>query len=99
MKAQKFINLVGPPSNLEPPKQNQVAVVNIPNNFTLSGPEKSVFSKGLNFAPIAKRTGEFSVKLDLEKFLRCGHLNPLRPKNDASQSSHCNIRVYQLVRS
>ena len=25
--------------------------------------------------------------------------NPLRPNNDLSQTSHCNIKSYQLVRS
>ena len=69
IKTEKFTNLVGPSSNLEPPKDNQLAVVTIPNNFPLSEPEKSVLSKGLNFVPIAKRTDEFSVKQELEKFL------------------------------
>ena len=69
LKTQKFTNLVGPSSYLEPPKDNQLAVT-LPNNFPLSEPEKSVLSKGLNFVPIAKRTDEFSVKQDLEKFLR-----------------------------
>ena len=70
IKTQKFTNLVGPSSNLEPPKGNQQTVITIPNNFPLSEPEKSVLSKDLNFVPIAKRTEEFSVKQDLEKFLR-----------------------------
>ena len=69
IKTQKFTNLVGPSSNLEPPKDNQLAVVTIPNNFPLSEPEKSVLSKGLNFVPIPKRTDKFSVKQDLEKVL------------------------------
>ena len=42
IKTPKFTNLVSPPSNLEPPKDNQLAVVTIPNNFPLSEPEKSV---------------------------------------------------------
>ena len=29
----------------------------------------------------------------------CKSINPLRPNNDLSQASHCNIKVYQLVRS
>ena len=70
IKTQKFTNLVYPSSNLELPKDNQLAVVTIPNNLPLSEPEKSVLSKGLNFVPIAKRTDEFSVKQDLEEFLR-----------------------------
>ena len=31
---------------------------------------KSVFSRGLKFVPISKKADEFSVKQDLEKFLR-----------------------------
>ena len=53
----------------KPPKDNQLAVVTIPNNFPLSEPEKAILSKGLNFVPIAKRTDKFLVKQDLEKFL------------------------------
>ena len=58
IKTQKFTNLVGPSRNLEPPKDNQLAVVTIPNNFPLSEPEKSVLSKGLNFVPIAIHSDE-----------------------------------------
>ena len=49
-------------------------VVTIPENLALTDPEKSVLSKGLNFVPIAKRTDEFSIKRDVEKFLRRVHL-------------------------
>ena len=36
----------------------------------LSDSEKLVLSKGLNFVPISKKTDEFLVKQDVEKFLR-----------------------------
>ena len=32
--------------------------------------KKSILSKGLNFVPISKKTDQFSVKRDVEKFLR-----------------------------
>ena len=46
------------------------AVANIPENPPLSNSKKSVLSKGLNFAPVSKKLDEFSVKQDVEKFLR-----------------------------
>ena len=49
---------------------NTVYVVTIPDNLPLTDSEKSVLSKGLNFVPITKRTNEFCVKQDVEKFLR-----------------------------
>ena len=89
IKTQKFTNLVGPSSNHEPPRDNQLTVVTIPNNFPLSEPEKSVLSKGLNFVPIAKRTDEFSVKQDLEKFLRRVQLKAFfHYKSNPNGSSH-----------
>ena len=92
IKTQKFTNLVGPSSNPEPPKDNELAVVTLPNNFPLSEPEKSVLSKGLNFVPIAKRTDEFSVKQDLEKFLRRVQLKAFfHDKNNSNGSSDKDV--------
>ena len=45
-------------------------MVTIPENLPLSNSEKSVLSKGLNFVPTSKKLDEFSVKQDVEKFLR-----------------------------
>ena len=45
-------------------------MVTIPENLPLSDSEKSVLSKGFNFVPISKKLDEFSVKQDVEKFLR-----------------------------
>ena len=45
-------------------------VATIPGNLPLTDSEKSVLSKGLNFVPITKRTNDFSIKQDVEKFLR-----------------------------
>ena len=51
--------------------KNLKTVVTIPENLLLSDSEKSVLSKGLNFVPIPKKkTDEFLVKQDVEKFLR-----------------------------
>ena len=33
-----------------------------------------------------------SVVIDYESQLNCIHFNPLRPNNDPSQTSHCNIK-------
>ena len=52
-----------------PFENNNITVVTIPENLPLSDSERSVFSKGLNFVPVAKGTDEFSVKQDVEKFL------------------------------
>ena len=54
--------------------------VSIPENLPLSDVEKSVLSKGLNFVPITKILDEYSVKKDVEKFLRSVQLKAfLRP--------------------
>ena len=45
-------------------------MVTIPENLPLSDAEKFVLSKGLNFVPMFKKLDEFSVKQDVEKFLR-----------------------------
>ena len=64
IKTQKLQNLLGPQITNSQPRENNNTVITIPADLQLSDPEKSVLSKGLNFAPIAKRTDEFAVKQD-----------------------------------
>ena len=67
-------------------------VVTIPENFPLSDAEKSVLSKGLNFVPIFKKLDEFSVKQDVEKFLRRVQLKAFfHDKEDDSNTSDKDI--------
>ena len=55
----------------------------------LSDSEKSVPSKGLNFVPISQKTDEFSVKQDVEKFLRRVQLKAFfHDKEDDSNTSN-----------
>ena len=56
---------------------------------------KSVLSKDLNFVPIAKRTNEFSVKRNLEKFLRRVQLKAF--SNDKSNSNSSEKDVFQTL--
>ena len=70
IKAQKFEQLTGPPITCDSSLESLNTVVTIPENLSLSDAEKSVLSKGLNFVPISKKFDEFSVKQDVEKFLR-----------------------------
>ena len=61
--------------------------------------EKSVLSKGLNFVPITKRTNEFSIKHDVEKFLRRVQLKAFfHNKEDDSDTSNKDIFETLLVR-
>ena len=63
-------------------------MVTIPENLPLSNSEKSVLSKGLNFVPISKKLDEFSVKQDVEKFLRRVQLKAsFHDKEDDSNTS------------
>ena len=70
IKAHKLEQLTGPPNTRDSSIESLSTVVTIPENFPLSDAEKSVLSKGLNFVPISKKLDEFSVKQDVEKFLR-----------------------------
>ena len=70
IKAQKLDQLIGPQITSDSSPENLKTVVTIPENLLLSDSEKSVLSKGLNFVPISKKTDKFSVKQDVEKFLR-----------------------------
>ena len=74
-------------------------VITIPENLPLTDSEKSVLSKGLNFDPITKRTNEFSIKQDLEKFLRRVQLKAFfHDKEDDSDTSNKDIFETLLVR-
>ena len=69
--------------------ENLKTVVTIPENLLLSDSEKSVLSKGLNFVPISQKTDEFSVKQDVEKFLRRVQLKAFfHDKEDDSNTSN-----------
>ena len=70
-KNQKLFKLTerDPNSNSKPLEQ-RYNVVTIPKDLPLSEPEKSILGKGLNFVPLTKKTDEFTVKEDTEKFLR-----------------------------
>ena len=90
IKAQKLQQLIGPQitndSSLDHESLN--TVVTIPENLPLSNSEKSVLSKGLNFVPISKKVDEFSVKQDVEKFLRHVQLKAIfHDKEDDSNTS------------
>ena len=78
IKAQKFEQLTGPPITCDSSLESLNTVVTIPENLSLSDAEKSVLSKGLNFVPISKKRDEFSVKQDVEKFLRRVQLKDVR---------------------
>ena len=70
-----------------------------PENLPLTDSEKSVLSKGLNFVPITKRTTEFTIKQDVEKFLRHVQLKAFfHDKEDDSDTSNKDIFETLLVR-
>ena len=58
------------PNSNSKPLEQRYNVVTIPEDLPLSEPEKSILGKGLNFVPLTKKTDEFTVKEDTEKFLR-----------------------------
>ena len=71
-----------------PPLENSNTVVTIPADLPLSDPEKAVLSKCLNLVPITKRTDEFAVKQDVEKFLSRVQLKAFfHNKEDNSRAS------------
>ena len=67
-KTLKLQQLIGPQITDDSTLHSHNTVVTIPENLPLTDSEKSVLSKGLNFVPITKRTNEFSIKQDVEKF-------------------------------
>ena len=89
IKAQKLDQLIGPQITSDSSPENLKTVVTIPENLLLSDSEKSVLSKGLNFVPISQKTDEFSVKQDVEKFLRRVQLKAFfHDKEDDSNTSN-----------
>ena len=79
----------GPQVTNDSSPENLKTVVTIPENLLLSDSEKSVLSKGLNFVPISQKTDEFSVKQDVEKFLRRVQLKAFfHDKEDDSNTSN-----------
>ena len=54
-------------------------------SLPVSDPEKSVFSKGLSFLPLSKKLDEFSVKQDVEIFLRLVQLEAFFHDKDQDQ--------------
>ena len=69
-KTLKLQQIIGPQITDDTTLHSHNTVITIPENLPLTDSEKSVLSKGLNFVPITKRTNEFSIKQDVEKFLR-----------------------------
>ena len=70
IKDQKLQQLIDPQITYDLTLESRNTVVAIPENLLLSDQERSVLSEGLNFVPISKKLDEFSVKQDVEKFLR-----------------------------
>ena len=62
--------MIGPKTSSRATFDNQNTVVTLSENLPLTYSEKSVLSRGLNFVPIAKSSNKFSVKQDVERFLR-----------------------------
>jgi len=93
IKTQNLQQLIGPPATSELSfENNNITVVTIPENLPLSDSERSVLSKGLNFAPVAKRTDEFQLNETLIKFLRRVQLKPFfHDKEDNSNTSENDV--------
>ena len=92
IKAHKLEQLTGPPISCDSSLERLSTVVTIPENISISDAEKSVLSKGLNYVPISKNLDEFSVKQDVEKFLRRVQLKAFfHDKEDDSNTSDKDI--------
>ena len=92
IKTLTLEHLIGPKISSHATFDSQNTVVTIPENLPLTDSENSVLSKGLNFVPIAKRTDEFSVKQEVEKFLRRIQLKAFfHDKEDNSNASDKDI--------
>ena len=88
IKDQKLQQLIGPQITCDLTLESRNTVVTIPENLPLSDSEISVLSKGLNFVSISKKLDEFSVKRDVEKFLRRVELKAFfHDKEDDSNTS------------
>ena len=98
-KTLKLQQLIGPQITDDTTLHSHNTVITIPENLPLTDSEKSVLSKGLNFVPITKRTNEFSIKQDVEKFLRRVQLKAFfHDKEDDSDTSNKDIFETLLVR-
>ena len=90
---------IGPQITDDTTLHSHNTVITIPENLPLTDSEKSVLSKGLNFVPITKLTNEFSIKQDVEKFLRRVQLKAFfHDKEDDSDTSNKDIFETLLVR-
>ena len=91
-KTLKLQQLIGPQITDDTTLHSQNTVITIPENLPLTDSEKSVLSEGLNFVPITKRTNEFTIKQDVEKFLRRVQLKAFfHDKEDDSDTSDKDI--------
>ena len=98
-KTLKLQQLIGPQITDDTTLHSHNTVITIPENLPLTDSEKSVLSKGLNFVPITKRTNEFTIKQDVEKFLRRVQLKAFfHDKEDDSDTSNKDIFETLLVR-
>ena len=71
IRTKKLFELTGrDPNSNSKPFRTTLQRCYIPEDLPLSEPEKSILVKGLNFVPLTKKTDEFTVKEDTEKFLR-----------------------------
>ena len=71
VKTKKFVQLTGiQPKTRTSSGLTKYNVVSIPQDLPISQTEKSILGRGLNFVPLYKKTDEFTVKEDTEKFLR-----------------------------
>ena len=95
----KLQQLIGPQITDNTTLHSHNTAITIPENLPLTDSEKSVLSKGLNFVPITKSTNEFSIKQDVEKFLRHVQLKAFfHDKEDDSDTSNKYIFETLLVR-
>lgn len=101
IKAQELDHLIGPQITSDSSPENLKTVVTIPENLPLSDSKKSALSKGLNFVPISKKTDQFSVKRDVEKFLRRVRLKAFfhDKEDDSNISNQDTFETVQIRKS
>ena len=87
----------GPPITCDSSLESLNTVVTIPENLPDSDAEKSVLSKGLNFVPISKKLDEFSVKQDVEKFLRRVQLKAFSMIKRMILTPRTKTRLFNIV--
>ena len=89
-KTLKLQQSIGPQITDDTTLHSHNTVITIPENLPLTG---------LNFVPITKRTNEFSIKQDVEKFLRRVQLKAFfHDKEDDTDTSNKDIFETLLVR-